>query len=219
MLPSASLRFIVPLLSLAITFFTTGIVAISVLLLLQLFPPWSTFYAMTQSESGLVSFVGYFFGVGINEELCKAAVLFYLASRPGKLLIPQTLVYYGMISGLGFGIYEGVHYQMGVNRELVIDDAYFLNIARLTSLPFLHATWTGIAGYFIGFASLSFSKRYGLWVLAILIPAFFHAVYDTFGLSVLGWGFFGLVSAVLSVLLMNLYLTNTIKMQKNLRGP
>jgi hypothetical protein len=29
-----------------------------------------------------------------------------------------------------------------------------LNLIRLTTLPFLHAIWTGITGYFIGFARL-----------------------------------------------------------------
>lgn len=86
--------------------------------------------------------------------LCKAAILFWLVKRPSQLLIPQTVVFYGMMSGLGFGIYEGVNYQMNLNRTQGIDQAYFLNIARLTSLPFLHAVWSGLVGYFISFAAL-----------------------------------------------------------------
>ena len=152
-----------------------------------------------------------FLGVGINEELCKAAIILWLVRRPGSILIPQTVVFYAMISGLGFGIYEGVNYQQTVNREQVIDVAYFMNIARLTSLPFLHAIWTGIAGYFISFAALVPAKRYGLWVLAIVTPASLHASYNTFG-----WNILGLGAGLLSVILLMTYLSNCKQMQKQL---
>ena len=198
----------------ALCFFFTGIVSISVLLLLQKIPPWSALYGLTHSASLLPRFLGMFFGVGINEEFCKAAILFWLVRRPGQLLVPQTVVFYGMISGLGFGIYEGVNYQMNINRAQGVDNAYFLNIARLTSLPFLHAVWTGLAGYFIGFAALYPKKRYGLWVVAIGLPALFHAIYNTFG-----WGFVGLGGALLSVILLSTYLANALQMQQQLAKP
>jgi len=195
-------------------FFFTGIVSISVLLILQRIPPWSALYALAHSASLLPRLLGMFLGVGINEELCKAAILFWLVRRPGQLLTPQTVVFYGMISGLGFGIYEGVNYQMNINRAQGVDDAYFLNIARLTSLPFLHALWTGMAGYFIGFAALYPKKRYGLWVVAIGLPALFHAIYNTFG-----WGIIGLGGALLSVILLSTYLANARQMQQQLAQP
>ncbi|MEO6754356.1 MAG: PrsW family glutamic-type intramembrane protease [Chthoniobacteraceae bacterium] len=192
----------------------TAIVSISLLLMVQRIWPWSALMAMAQSASFPPRLFGMFLGVGINEELCKAAILFWLVRRPGVQFVPQTAVFYGMISGLGFGIYEGVHYQMGINRGAGVDGAYLLNIARLTSLPFLHAVWTGIAGYFIGFAALYPRKRYGLWVVSIGVPAMFHAIYNTFG-----WGFFGLGSALLSVVLLNTYLANVQQMQRQLAAP
>lgn len=194
-------------------FFFTGIISISVLLVVQQIPPWTLLYSMTESQNLLLRAFGMFFGVGINEELCKAAIIFWLVRRPGSILIPQTVVFYAMLSGLGFGIYEGVAYQQTVNREQGIDTAYFLNIARLTSLPFLHAMWTGIAGYFISFSALVPAKKYGLWVLAILIPASLHASYNTFGWSILGLG-----TGLLSVILLMTYLSNCNQMQKQL-GP
>src|SRR5690606_35234727 len=142
-----------------VCFFFTGIIALTVLLSLQLLPPWDSLYGLVESDHFLVRVMGMFLAVGLHEELCKAAILFWLVRRPGSTLIPQTVVFYGMISGLGFGIYEGVAYQRSLNREQVIDIAYFLNVARLTSLPFLHAMWTGIAGYFISFAALIPPKR------------------------------------------------------------
>lgn len=192
-------------------FFFTGIVSIAGLLMIQRIPPWTYLYAMAKASNFPARFVGMFFGVGIHEELCKAAVLFWLVRRPGKLLIPQTVVFYGMISGLGFGIYEGVSYQQKVNRLTGVDTAYFLNIARLTSLPFLHAVWTGIAGYYVSFAALYPRRQFGLWVLAIITPALFHAIYNTFG-----WGLIGLGGAFLSVILLMTYLSNCQQMQKQL---
>lgn len=195
-------------------FFFTGIVSISVLLILQRIPPWSALYALAHSSSLLPRLLGMFLGVGLSEELCKAAILFWLVRRPGHLLTPQTVVFYGMLSGLGFGIYEGVNYQMNINRAQGVDNAYFLNIARLTSLPFLHALWTGLAGYFIGFAALYPKKRYGLWIVGISLPAFFHAIYNTFGL-----GMIGLAGAFLSVILLSTHLANARQMQQQLAQP
>lgn len=192
----------------------TAIVSISLLLMLNRVWPWSALMTMAQSTTFLPRLLGMFVGVGVHEELCKASILFWLVRRPGVHLVPQTAVFYGMISGLGFGIYEGVHYQMTINREFGTDGAYLLNIARLTSLPFLHAVWTGIAGYFIGFAALYPRRQYGLWVVAIGVPALFHAIYNTFG-----WGILGIGSALLSVVLLSTYLVNVQKMQRQLAVP
>lgn len=194
-----------------ICFFFTGIVSITVLLMIQAIPPWAILYSLAKSTNIFYRFIGMFFGVGIHEELCKAAVLFWVARRPGNLLMPQSLVFYGMLSGLGFGIYEGVVYQMTINRGLQADDAYFFNIVRLTSLPFLHAIWTGIAAYFIAFSVLYPRKQIGLWILAIGIPALLHAIYNTFG-----WGLIGLVDALLGVIILKMYLSNSLRMQKHL---
>ena len=195
-------------------FFFTGFIAISGLFVLQMIPPWTILYGMAKSDNFFTRFVGMLFGVGISEEFCKAAILFWLVKRPGKLMIPQTVVFYGMMSGLGFGIYEGVAYQQTVNRAQGVDMAYLLNVVRLTSLPFLHAIWTGIAGYFISFAALYPKRQYGLWVVAIGIPAFLHAVYNT-----CGWNLFGLSSAMLGVIILMTYLANCIRMQQNLKMP
>jgi RsiW-degrading membrane proteinase PrsW (M82 family) len=171
-------------------------------------------YPLASSSNFLSRALGMFFAVGINEEICKAAIIFWLVKRPGSILAPQTVVFYGMISGLGFGIYEGVSYQQTINREQGVDAAYFLNIARLTSLPFLHAIWTGIAAYFISFSALVPKKKYGLWILAIVTPATLHAIYNTFG-----WNIIGLGSGLLGVVLLMSYLSNCNQMHQHLGKP
>ena len=194
-------------------FFFTGIISIPVLLVIQNILPWSVLYGMIESPNFIARALGMFFGVGLNEELCKAAIIFWIATRPGSILMPQTVVFYGMLSGLGFGIYEGVAYQQSVNREMEIDMAYCLNLARLTSLPFLHAMWTGIASYFIAFAALQPHRKYGLWVMAICIPAGLHATYNLYG-----WNILGLGSGLLGVILLMTYLSNCQHMQNHLRN-
>jgi RsiW-degrading membrane proteinase PrsW (M82 family) len=194
-----------------VCFFFTGIISIAVLLILQNIPPWSLLYPLTDSQNFITRALGMFFAVGISEEICKAAIVFLVARRPGNILAPQTVVFYGMISGLGFGIYEGVAYQQNINRAQGVDTAYFLNIARLTSLPFLHAIWTGISCYFISFSVIFPKKRFALWVIAIGIPAALHAIYNTFG-----WSFIGLGTGLVSVIILMTYLSNCNQMYNHL---
>jgi len=67
-----------------------------------------------------------------------------------------------------------------INAQMDYTSAFYSNIARLTSLPFLHAVWCAIAGYFIAFANLYPKYRRSLYFLAIAIPALLHGLYDTF---------------------------------------
>ncbi len=177
----------------------------------QKLPVISSFYSMIESNSFFVKYFGFVAGVGVFEELTKALPLFFLMRNAKEPIIPQTLVFYGLMSGIGFGVFEGVLYQTSLNSTLAYNDAFFMNIARLTSLPFLHAIWCGIAGYFIAFANLYPLFRRGLLVLAIAIPALLHGSYDVFG-----WGIVGLTLTVLSVLLLVFYLKRSGDYQSRL---
>lgn len=126
-------------------------------------------------------------------------------------IIPQTLVFYGLMSGVAFGVFEGVQYQMTVNTQLDYSFAFFMNIARLTSFPFLHAIWAGISGYFIAFANLYPKYRKSLYLLALALPAFLHGLYDT-----LGWCIFGLSLTLLNVILLMTYLKQGVNFQSKL---
>ncbi len=188
----------------------TAFVSIAGLLQLQELEFWRYLYRFPQSKELSTRLLAYIGVVGIHEELCKAAILFWIVKRLGPLH-PQTMVFYGMMAGLGFGIYEGVMYQRAVNSQMETTVAYFMNIARLTSLPFFHSIWSGMAGYFIAFAALHPKNRFGLWVLAIGIPALAHGIYDTFT-----WGWIGLGTVFLSVLLLTIYLKNSDSIRRHL---
>src|SRR4051812_16687314 len=191
-------------------FFGTGVVSIGLLLPLYQIPPMSWFYNLTRSTEFFSQVGGMIFGVGIPEELCKMAVLFFLVSR-GDKLTPQSMLFYGLMSGLGFGIYEGVAYQMGRNVVAsggYLGPYYLWNLIRLTSLPFLHAIWTGMAGYFIGFAWLYPSRKIGLLIVAIGLSGILHGGYDVFAARARPLG--ALLVAALSVLTLYLYLAKSV---------
>jgi len=204
------------------SFFITAVVSVSSLLLLYSLWPLSLVSGWAQSSNWLIAWAGNVFGVGVLEEFCKALVLLILVRRIGPLH-PQALLFYGLMSGLGFGLFEGVKYQSRENLEFAFrtsgqPDAYFaaeyylLNLIRLTTLPFLHAIWTGMAGYFIGFASQFPARRRGLAIVAIGLPAVLHGTYNTFG------GALGLIVALISVLALNLYLAKSVEFERLLQN-
>ncbi|HKX62812.1 MAG TPA: PrsW family glutamic-type intramembrane protease [Verrucomicrobiae bacterium] len=196
----------------ALCFFTTSVVSVSVLLIVYDFWPLNALVSWIKSDHWFIRWVGFVLGVGLPEELCKALILVIILRRFGPFQ-PQTVLFYGLISGLGFGIYEGVKYQTQHNFEfartagqpdtLFAAEYYLLNLIRLTTLPFLHAIWTGMAGYFLGFAAQYPERRGGLLLVAIGLPAFLHGSYNAFSASL------GLPIALLSVLALNLYLAKS----------
>lgn len=171
------------------------------------------FYIFTQMVFPL-SIIGYILGVGLTEEFTKMIPLFILQRRSREPMLPQTMVYYGLMAGIAFGVFEGVEYQTTINIRADYTTAFVLNIARLTSLPFLHATWCGIAGYFIGMAGLYPRYRHSLWLLALIIPATLHGLYDSFaGVSYL----ISLLVGFFSVLLLMAYMRRSGKLRERLR--
>jgi RsiW-degrading membrane proteinase PrsW (M82 family) len=111
----------------------------------------------------------------------------------------------GIMAGLGFGRTEGVQYQSFENKRVGSPELYyFLNFLRITSLPFAHAIWAGISGYFIGLSKLTPRLSFGLLFAAILIPALFHAAHNSIGLG----GLAQILPALISVVALLSYLTN-----------
>ena len=161
--------------------------------------------------------LGYTFGVGLMEELVKLLPLIYICQKAKEPIIPQTLVFYGLMSGIAFGVYEGVQYQLENNVEFDYSMSYFLNIARMTSLPFLHAVWCGIAGYFISFAHLYPKYRISLFFLAWGIPMVLHGIYDSFCDTQLCF-FISVPVMIISVILLMTYLKQGINYQSKLRN-
>lgn len=176
-------------------------------------PKLNLFYAFVDKGFPL-NVVGYTLGVGLTEEFAKIIPLIIILFRAKEPLIPQTMVFYGLMSGIAFGVYEGVQYQMTINAEQEYDVAFFLNIARLTSLPFLHACWCGIAGYFLSFSQLYPKYRYGLYVLALGIPSLIHGLYD----SLASVPLLPLILVFFGLMLLTIYLKQGVNYQSKLRN-
>jgi RsiW-degrading membrane proteinase PrsW (M82 family) len=175
-------------------------------------PSLNPLYELTEGNRGvLAKLIGYTFGVGVFEEFVKLLPVYLLLRKSKEPLVPQTVVFYGLMSGIGFGVFEGVIYQLTVNAELDYSTSFFMNIARLTCLPFLHSIWAGISSYFLAFAFLYPKNRHSMWVLAILIPAILHGLYDT-----LGWSLLGLFVSYLGVTLLVIYLKNAKDFQSKI---
>lgn len=194
-----------------LVFFLTQALVFALWYIISL-PKLNPFYALLEMPFPL-SALGFVFGVGFTEELVKLLPLLFILWKAKEPLIPQTMVFYGLMSGIAFGVFEGVQYQMTVNAEQTYDVSFFLNIARLTSLPFLHACWCGIAGYFLAFAHLYPKYRRGLYVLAIAIPMLIHGLYDTFS-SV---RFLSLILVFIGLMLLMVYLKQGVNYQSKLR--
>jgi RsiW-degrading membrane proteinase PrsW (M82 family) len=178
------------------------------------FPAWpgiSLLYDLTESNYFIFRSIGFILGVGLLEETVKAIPLLLIVYKAKEPYVPQSLVFYGLMSGIAFGVFEGVQYQTSINTQLDYANAFFMNVARLTSLPFLHAIWTGMAGYFIAFANLYPKYRRSLYFLAIFVPAVIHGLYDT-----LGWNILGLLLTLMSVILLMSYLKQGVNYQSKL---
>lgn len=161
-----------------------------------------------------MSIIGYILGVGLTEEFTKMVPLIILQHRSREPMLPQTMVYYGLIAGIAFGVFEGVQYQTTINIHADYTTAFLLNIARLTSLPFIHAIWCGIAGYFLGMAGLYPRYRHALWFLALIVPATLHGFYDSFaGVAYI----VSLFIALSSVLLLMAYMRRSGQLRERLR--
>lgn len=144
------------------------------------------FEGLYDHGSTIVALVSCVVGIGAVEESIKLLPVLLILYYSKEVIQPQTAVYYGLMSGIAFGVFEGVEYQLGPNFQSLLEYgveeaytwSYLSNIARLTSLPFLHAVWCGIAAYFAAFAFLYPRFRRSLFMLAVLVPAAIHGLYD-----------------------------------------
>ncbi|MBX3746195.1 MAG: PrsW family intramembrane metalloprotease [Verrucomicrobiae bacterium] len=198
----------VRLLPCVLAFVGSAVFSIGLVALARMIVPieWVAIWITAPSLS--TRWAGHLVGVAWVEELAKLFMLYFL--WPGRPR-PQVMMFYGLMCGLGFGIYEGVTYQSSLNLRISFPEGratadgagvyYMLNVLRLTSLPFLHAMWTGIAGYFIGFAAHYPARQRALLLVALVVPSLLHATYNTFSSSAVG-----VMVALLTVLALNVYL-------------
>jgi hypothetical protein len=133
--------------------------------------------------------VGYVFGVGVREELCKAAPLLALGLLRSRVRRPLNGLVLGMMSGVGFAAAENVYYvyrtvsqaasvtaQTGEAANLVMP--VYNNVIRMAMGPFVHGCLSGIFGYFIGIAAADRERLAALLLAGLGLSSLLHGLYD-----------------------------------------
>jgi RsiW-degrading membrane proteinase PrsW (M82 family) len=166
-----------------------------------------SYHAADDPENGFfLSFVGYTFGVGLCEEVSKAIpLLWHFRRRP--FLGWRGACLWGLASGVGFGVAEGIAYSSDFYNGVAIGSIY---VVRFVSCVALHGMWSAavgisifewsawfrsetdlrsiaaatsdassiVAASFLGQLSLG---EYLLLLLRVLwVPILLHGLYDTF---------------------------------------
>jgi RsiW-degrading membrane proteinase PrsW (M82 family) len=165
--------------SLPIRFIGTGISAL--ILVVIKFIGFSYRSAMDPDSGFFLSFVGFTCGVGLCEEICKAAPVFYYLRNTRKSDWRGACLL-GFASGAGFGISEGIMYAGSFYNGIEPVTTY---IVRFVSCVALHAVLSG------GVSLLMFGNQDYLggdcdWMTFlvggmhyILIAMILHGLYDT----------------------------------------
>ena len=195
----------------------TAFIGIPTLLLFQRVPPFSLLYHAIDDGSLWQRLLGFVFGVGVLEEVCKALPIYLLLLRSGKLNDPHTSAYYGAMSGLGFAIAEGAAYSLryafGFSQgHLGLGSFVAANTIRFVSLPLFHAILAGIVGYFMGLAAINPSRQSALIFIGLAIAALLHGLYNTFASS-----FAGLFIIAFTILLFVTYLRRSRQMVEEMQ--
>jgi RsiW-degrading membrane proteinase PrsW (M82 family) len=171
------------------TLLFTCFVMVPLLELYLTLPPDLTHWLITR-ELLLFQLLGYVFGVGVREELTKAAPLLLLAAFSTRMRNPLTGLVLGFMSGIGFAVAENVLYvyktvshaaslqqASGALGDLVVP--VYNNVIRMAMGPFVHGCLSGIFGYFIALAAIDRRRRMFLLAFGLSLAAFLHGLYDT----------------------------------------
>ncbi len=120
----------------------TATIGIACLLVLQDFTGQSMRLALDPRGSFGARLLGYVFAVGLGEELCKALpVLVYV--RWGRAPTWRGAFLWGLASGVGFGVAEGVLYAARMYHGVAPADVY---LVRFASCVALHGVWSASVG-------------------------------------------------------------------------
>jgi len=105
-----------------------------------------SYFAATDPTNGFVaSMIGFTVGVGFLEELCKALPL-YWHYRKTATLDARGAVVWGLATGIGFGVSEGISYSGNFYNGISGGGIY---VVRFISCVSLHAVWSATVAILI----------------------------------------------------------------------
>jgi len=142
-----------------------------------------SYEAARNPANGLLpSMMGYTFGVGLCEELCKTLPLLIMARRQAAL-DARGLALLGLATGIGFGVGEGIMYSSDYYNGIFGGLIY---VVRFVSCVALHAVWSaGSALMLWGTqAEIDGIDAWHEWPMPVVkiigISMVLHGAYDTF---------------------------------------
>ncbi len=141
-----------------------------------------SYNAASDPENGfLLSCIGFTFGVGLCEEFTKAMPVIVRARSEGDLSWRAACLW-GLASGVGFGVAEGIMYSSRHYNGIATGDIY---VVRFVSCVALHAIWAAAVALLIWHNQEKFygETEWSDFLLAVLIvqgvPMVLHGLYDT----------------------------------------
>ena len=168
--------------------------------LIMMFIGWSYESANDPETGFLLSAFGFTFGVGLCEEFTKAIPMFFWFRRYSEVGWRGACLW-GLASGIGFGIAEGVMYSSRYYNGISGGEIY---LVRFVSCVALHAMWAGSVGIAIArrvdeYEAVEDAAGFGLFAVKVMaVPMVLHGFYDTLlKKDMNGWA---LVVALLSFL-------------------
>lgn len=141
-----------------------------------------SYRAAADPENGFfLSFLGFTLGVGLCEEVCKAMPLLWHYRRPTAQEWRGAFLW-GLASGAGFGISEGIMYSSDYYNGISGAGIY---LVRFISCVALHALWTGSVAITL-YNRQELMQREMPWYeyiapvfLIVAVPMVLHGLYDT----------------------------------------
>jgi hypothetical protein len=137
--------------------------------------------AMDPTNGFIPSMLGFTFGVGLCEEFCKAMPLLAYFKNEANVTWRGAMLW-GLASGIGFGIAEGIMYSGDYYNGRAFAGMYFV---RFFSCVALHAIWTATVAITLYRRQDEWQHadewyEHGIVVLKVIfIPMVLHGLYDT----------------------------------------
>ena len=136
--------------------------------------------ALEEGNGFGLSFMGFTFGVGLCEEVCKALpIAIYLNSARDANWKSACIV--GLASGIGFGVSEGITYSSDFYNGI---SGLTIYLVRFVSCVALHALWSGCVAQLMfrnqdHLSDLSWETALNFVLHYLLIAMVLHGLYDT----------------------------------------
>jgi RsiW-degrading membrane proteinase PrsW (M82 family) len=155
--------------------------------------------ALDPNANFFVSAFGFMIGVGLLEEWIKAIPLLWYTNSVGNLSW-RACILWGLASGIGFGVSEGISYSADFYNGILAADIY---VVRFVSCVALHAIWSASVAVFIYQQRELVESAVSPWewinaaFTVVIISTFLHGLYDTMMKKELVLG--GILVAVVSI--------------------